>query len=290
MNALLKTGQIFYGTGIIAYGIQQLVILDFRPQILPAFPFWAHQHSVFAIVTGLAMVLLGGVITGMLKTKSLAPGNVCLYVGLYFFVLILTCQIPYLLFIYPHKLSHLGSWGDLLKELAFCGGAFVLAGSYKKEISSGREGHSFNLLIAKLAPVGRLFFCTTMFLFGCCHFAYSQFISLMVPKWLGMPEFWTYFGGVALIGAGFTIALKLFLKPVALLLATMLFLWFFLVHVPGAIANPAAGNGNAIVSAFDALLFCGVALVLSQTNKHPENKVAKASWPSNTVEKSRIRV
>jgi len=290
MNALLKTGQLFYGLGIVAYGIQQLVILDFRPQILPIFPAWAHQYSVFAIVTGLAMVLLGVVVVGLFKTNALELGRVCVYLGLYFFVLILTCHIPYLLFIYPHKLSHLGSWGDLLKELAFCGGAFVMAGSYAKDPSLGIQGRSASPYLNKLAPVGRLFFCTTMFLFGCCHFAYSQFISQMVPKWLGMPEFWTYFGGIALIGAGVAIALKLFSKPVSLLLAAMLFLWFFLVHVPSAIANPTGGKGNAIVSAFDALLFCGVALVLSQMKKQAANKVTNAAWFGDTIKKSRIRV
>jgi uncharacterized membrane protein YphA (DoxX/SURF4 family) len=285
MNALLKTGLLLYGMGIIAYGIQQLVILDFRPQILPLFPAWAHQYSVFAIVTGLAMILLGAVVTGLFKMKTLEPGRICLFLGLYFFVLILACHIPYLLFIYPHKLSHLGSWGDLLKGLAFSGGAFVMASSYRNEPSFGEKERSFSSLLEKLAPVGRLFFCTTMFLFGCCHFAYSQFISPMVPKWLGMPEFWTYFGGVALIGAGVAIAMKLFLKPVSLLLAAMLFLWFLLVHVPSALANPTAGSGNAIVSAFDALLFCGVALVLSQMKKQAANKVTKAAWPRDAVEK-----
>jgi uncharacterized membrane protein YphA (DoxX/SURF4 family) len=286
MNALLKTGRLFYGAGIIAYGIQQLVILDFRPQILPIFPAWAHQYSVFAIITGLAMILLGAVVAGLFKTKALEPGKVCLYLGLYFLVLILTCQMFYLLFIYPHKLSHLGSWGDLLKELAFCGGAFVMASSYRKEPFPDVQERPFSPFLEKLAPVGRLFFCTTMFFFGCCHFAYSQFISQMVPKWLGITEFWTYFGGVALIGAGVAIALTLFLKPVSLLLAAMLFLWFFLVHVPSAFANPTAGRGNTIVSAFDALLFCGVALVLSQMKKQSDRKVTKATWSRDDVEKS----
>jgi hypothetical protein len=48
----------------------------------------------------------------------------------------------------------------------------------------------------------------------------------------------------------------------------MLFLWFISLHVPNAIADPYAGRGNRIVSAFDALLFCGVALILSQSKKH----------------------
>jgi uncharacterized membrane protein YphA (DoxX/SURF4 family) len=261
MNAFIKTGRLFYGIGIIAYGIQQIVIRDFRPQILPIFPAWAH-HSVIAIVTGLAMILVGIVITGF-KIKGLNAGKICLYLGFYFFALIITCHIPYLLFVYPHKLSHIGSWGDLLKELAFSGGAFVMAGTYLKD-------HRIQIFL------GRLFFCTTMILFGCCHFAYIDSMTLMVPEWFGMREFWAYFGGVALIGAGTAIALKIFLKPVSLLLAAMLFIWFVVVHVPGAIANPAAGRGNSIVSAFDALLFCGIALALSQSKKHHASPVTGA--------------
>src|SRR4051794_27033789 len=118
MNALLKTGRQFYGLGIIAYGVQQIVIQDFRPQIVPLFPVWAHQFSVFPIVTGLAMILFGAVVAGLFKMKAFDARKACLYLGFYFSVLILSCHIPYLLFVYPHKLSHLGSWGDLLKELA----------------------------------------------------------------------------------------------------------------------------------------------------------------------------
>ena len=51
------------------------------------------------------------------------------------------------------------------------------------------------------------------------------------------------------------------------MLALMLFLWFILLHTPNAIANPYAGRGNAIVSAFDALLFSGTALILAYGNK-----------------------
>jgi uncharacterized membrane protein len=264
MNTLIKTGRLFYGSGIIAYGIQQIVIRDFRPQILPLFPAWAH-HSVIAIVTGLAMILAGIIITGLLKIKSLNARRTCLYLGFYFFALIVTCHIPYLLFVYPHKLSHLGSWGDVLKALAFSGGAFVMAGTYLKE---RQIHHSFSDFLERLVPAGRLFFCMTMILFGCCHFAYIEFMTLMVPEWFCMRAFWAYAGGVALIGTGTAIALKIFLKPVSLLLAAMLFIWFLVLHVPAAIANPQAGRGNAIVSAFDALLFCGVALALSQSKKH----------------------
>lgn len=290
MKPLQKTGRLFYGAGIIAYGLQQLVILDFRPQIISLFPEWVHQYSIFPIVTGIAMIMAGAVIAGLVRLKVFPPEKISLLLGFYFLTLILTCQIPYLLFVYPHKLSHLGSWGDLLKELAFCGGAFVLYGDYYSDRSAHSQQSAPANIHEWLIPLGRLFFCTTMILFGCCHFAYTNSISMLVPAWFGMPVFWTYFGGIALIGAGTAIALKLFLKTVALLLAVMLFLWFLFLHVPGAIANPSAGRGNAIVSAFDALLFCGVALVLSQTQKPVRNKAAAPTRPEGTKERSRLQV
>lgn len=273
---LIKVGRLFCGLGIISYGIQQIVIRDFRPQILPGFPAWAHEYSVFAILTGVIMVVIGLVISGLFKVNDANKKSICLYLGFYFLALIIVSHIPYLLFVYPHKLSHLGSWGDALKELAFSGGAFVMAGSFLNASSPPNKNNTFEFVLEKLIPFGRIFFCTTIILFGCNHFAYD--ISTMVPGWFGMPTFWSYFGGAALIASGTAIMFKIFLKPVALLLATMLFLWFVLLHVPGAIANPYISRGNLIVSAFDALLFCGTALVLSQLKTPTGNEASEVVW------------
>lgn len=265
MLNLNKAGRLFYGLAMIAYGIQQLVVLDFRPQILPGFPSWAHSVIVFPIVTGIFMILAGMMIAGIVRTSNALKKKVCFYLGCYFLALIFFSHIPYLLFVYPHKLSHLGSWGDLLKELAFAGASFTMAGSFLYSQASHEQSGTIDRTVQKMIPAGRLFYCTTIILFGCNHFAYD--ISFMVPKWFGMLTFWSYFGGAALISAGSAIMFKILLKPAALLLALMLFLWFVLVHIPGAVRDPYYAHGNAIVSAFDALLFCGTALVLSQLKK-----------------------
>lgn len=283
---LIKIGRLFFSLGIIAYGIQQIVIRDFRPQILPGFPAWAHEYSIFAIVTGIVMVIAGLIISGVFNVTEANKKNICLYFGFYFLALIIVSHIPYLLFVYPHKLSHLGSWGDALKGLAFSGGAFVMAGSFFDSQFAPNKNNFFELLLERLIPVGRIFFCTTIILFGCNHFVYD--ISTMVPKWFGMPTFWSYFGGAALILSGIAILFKIFLKPVGLLLALMLFLWFVSLHVPNAIADPYVGRGNRIVSAFDALLFCGVALVLSQSKKQSINKVSENVWASDARKRSGI--
>lgn len=283
-----KIGHLFFGIGITAYGIQQIVIRDFRPQIVPGFPAWAHEYSVFAIVTGIIMVFTGLIISGLFKVKRADKKSISLYLGFYFFALIIVSHIPYLLFVYPHKLSHLGSWGDALKELAFCGSAFIMAGSFSDAPSAGNNNSFIAVVPEKLIPWGRIFFCTTIILFGCNHFVYD--ISAMVPKWFGMPTFWSYFGGAALITSGIAIMFEIFLKPVALLLATMLFLWFVFLHVPNAIADPYVAYGNRIVSAFDALLFCGTALIISQLKKRTSKDASEIVWVDDTIKRSGINI
>ena len=162
-----------------------------------------------------------------------------------------------------------------------------MAGSFSGNVSPSNNNF-FESLLEKLIPIGRIFFCTTIILFGCNHFVYD--ISTMVPKWYGMPVFWSYFGGAALILSGIAILFKIFLKPVGLLLALMLFLWFVSLHVPNAIADPYVGRGNRIVSAFDALLFCAVALVLSQSKKQTINRVSENVWASDSRKRSGIGI
>ena len=112
--------------------MQQIVIKDFRPEILPPFPAWAHQYIIFPVLTGIALIIAGVIITGVFKTKKINPKKLCLYLGFYFLVLIILCHLPYTLILSPNKASHLGVWAEALKELAYCGGAFVMAGSFSQ--------------------------------------------------------------------------------------------------------------------------------------------------------------
>ena len=266
MKQLTKTGRLLYGIGIAAVGVHQLIIKDFRSEILPPLPAWAHTYKVFPILAGIALLFAGVVIGGLIKMKPVITKNICLYLGFCFLVLVITCQLPYILVFNPGKASGLAAWFDAGEELAYSGGAFVMAGSFTGNSMSGAGTNSFKLLLEKLVPFGRIFFAALMILFGCTHFVFTDFVSTMVPKWIGMPLFWTYFCGAALIGSGIAIIFKIWIKPVAFLLAGMLFLFFIFFHVPDAIANPYVSGGTEIVRAIIALLFCGTALVIGVTN------------------------
>ena len=266
MRQLIKTGRIFYSIGIVALGIHQLVIKNFRPDILPPFPAWAHQYTVFPILTGIVLIFAGIIISGFVKLKLVSTKNICLYSGFFCLALIITCHLPYILIFSPDKASHLEVWFGVGEAFAYCGGAFIMAGSFSENSFNGGRKNFFELLSEKLIPVGRIFYSLLILLFGCSHFVYTDYVSTMVPKSFGMPLFWTYFAGAALIGSGIAIIFKIWIKPIAFLLAIMLFLFIIFFHVPDAIANPYVANGNEIVRATVALLFSGIALVIALTN------------------------
>lgn len=261
---LMNMGRSFYGIGMIAFGIQQIIIRDFRPEILPPFPAWAHEYFVFPWITGIVLIIAGVIISGVSKIKDNTKKRICLYLGFYFLLLIIICHIPYNLIFSPNKAIHMGVWAPMLKELAYCGGAFAIAGSFENS-SITDSNISKQFFLQKLIPFGRIFFSTTMIIYGYSHYLYIDYIKLMVPGWFGFPVFWAYFAGTALICAGICIMFNIFIKPIAILLAIMIFLWFIFLHIPDAVRNPYLAKGNEIVSAFDALLFSGVAIVIAFT-------------------------
>jgi uncharacterized membrane protein YphA (DoxX/SURF4 family) len=266
MKKFIRTGRLLYCIGLVALGVHQLIIKDFRPEILPPFPAWAHRYLVFPILTGVALIFIGIIVSGLVTIRPVSTKNTCLYLGFCFLVLIITCHLPYILIFSPDKASRLDVWFGAGEELAYSGGAFVMAGSFSdKNFGEGRKG-SFKSLLEKLIPCGRIFYSILIILFGCSHFVFTDLVSTMVPKWFGMPLFWTYFAGVALIASGIAIIFKIWIKPIASLLAIMLFLFFIFFHVPDAITNPYKDGGTEIVRAIIALLFCGIALVIAFTN------------------------
>lgn len=262
MKGLIKIGRLFYGIGIIALGVHQLIIKDFRSEILSPFPAWAHEYSVFSILTSLVLIVTGIIISGIIKIKFIDTKKVCLYLGFGFLTAFVVSHLPYIFIFNTDKANITQIWINAIEELTYSGGAFVLAGSF----SSNKGENKFDAFLERLIPFGRIFYSLLMLLFGLSHFLFAQFVSTMVPKWLPGTMFWTYFVGVALICSGISIIFKLWIKPISLLLALMLMLFFLFFHIQDAVENPTVGGGNEIVRALIALLFCGIALVIALTN------------------------
>jgi hypothetical protein len=255
MEKLIKPARIAFCIGLAGMVIPQFFYGKFGVNFFPAWPglpwvaFWSCLFTLAVIAAAAAIILEKNG-----RTVSLILGGMLLAVYCFGY-------IPYELIISPYY-KYLGTWGDGLKESALAGGAFVVAGTFPKKVNA-KSTPMVNFL-EKLIPLGPLFFCITMVLYGISHFLYTKYISPLVPAWFpGSATFWTYFGGAALIGLGLAIMLRIKQRLAAALLGLMILIWLFIIHIPSVFSDPYGGNSNSVVSAFSALAFIAIAFLIA---------------------------
>jgi hypothetical protein len=157
---------------------------------------------------------------------------------------------------------HFGDWENAAKELALAGGAFVIAACYPEKNESGLIS-----FLKKLAPFGTILFSLTIISFSIDHFLFAKAAQDYVPSWIPYHLFWMYFAGIALLGSGIAIILKIKTSLIAFLLGIMIFSWFILLHTPRVIVSPVADLGDEVTSAFLALAYSGIAFVIAGATK-----------------------
>jgi uncharacterized membrane protein len=102
-----------------------------------------------------------------------------------------------------------------------------------------------------------------MAVFASQHFTNTKLVSLLVPKWIPGPVFWTYLVGTSLVAAALSIVVNKQAQLAATLLGTMLILFVLLLHIPNIIAHPKKVLTWAF--AFRDLAFSGGALAFAGT-------------------------
>ena len=82
-----------------------------------------------------------------------------------------------------------------------------------------------------LIYIGRILFGIIFIVFGLNHFFNASMLAGYVPVPGGI--FWVYLIGVALIAAGISLIMNKLVKISALLLAILLLIFVFSIHLPG---------------------------------------------------------
>ena len=237
--------------------IQQIFYSEFRPVI---FPPWQSSASWYIVCVYMASIILVTACVAIIFDKKTIQVSIVL--GIMLLLVFCFCQVPYMLLVNPYY-KHLGVWADAQKEIAFAGGAFVIAGSYITGTEEGLGRTFFAGSSGKLIPIGSLLFCSTMISFGLDHLFYPEGISLLVPRWIHGYMFWTYFAGAALIASGIAIILSIHVKLAAILLGVMILLWFIVLHIPRAIADPFGNKGNEVSSVLESFGFSGICYLMA---------------------------
>src|SRR5690349_5858846 len=219
-------GRLFYGVAVAGVGMLHLSSGVFRPLVSPipagdSYGFIIYIFGVYFVVSGMLIAF----------DKRLRITSIILAYVLILFIVF--SHFPWVFFLSPHGLE-LASFTNTLKLSAFTGGALLIAFGSRAENMPG----NFMAALARLAPFGKYFFCIMLLIFGIDHFVYRDFVSGLVPKWIPLPLFWTYFTGIALIGSALSIVTNVKVKLVARLLAIMLFIWLLTIHLVLAIRFP----------------------------------------------------
>jgi len=261
MDKLVKASRIAFCIGLAGMVAPQLFYGLFGNNFFPAWPHLPLVPVWVWLFTVAVLAACAAIIFGLKpKTAALLLGGLLLAVYIFGY-------FTYDLFVAQYN-NHLGTWADGLKEPALAGGALVLAGSLPVE--PGIQKSRVLQFLERLVPFGPFLFCLTMVLYGICHFLYTQYISPLVPGWIPGRTFWTYFGGAALVMSGIAVTFKIKLKITAFLLGLMIIIWLLIIHIPGAVNDPAGNHNNSIVSAFSALCFCATAFIISGMASRPK--------------------
>jgi uncharacterized membrane protein len=251
-NRLIFLGRLFFGVGLIAWGLQHLVAGDFVTRVVPSWPAWMPARTLWAYLIGAALIAAGMAIILQIKARAAA-----LIFGVMAFISFLFLHLP----LAARDVLWGGSWTGAGKALVMSSGAMCIAVSlaHAQHDTSSRVLGSAKVRRA-LVLYGRLCLGAFMVLCGIQHFIYVPSVASLVPAFIPGAVFWTYFAGVALILGGGGIVIPQVTWLAALLSGGMIFSWVFLVHIPLALREPS--NAGVMASVFEALAFSGVAFLL----------------------------
>lgn len=247
MSAPLQAGRVFYGVGMVAFGVQHLIYGDFVTRIVPALPSWMPERAPLAYVVGVMLIAAGLAILVRIRVRTAA-------------LILATLLALSVVLLYVPRLAadprQAGMITNMFKAIAFCGGALALARSVTSRVTVS-EG-----VIDRLLPLGRYLFASFLIVAGIQHFLYSTFVATLVPSWIPPNQlFWTYFAGGALIAGGLGIVLPRTTRLAATLSGLMIFLWVFLLHIPRALVD--VRNSNETTAVFEALAMSGIAFIIA---------------------------
>lgn len=262
MEDFSKIWRAFFALSVMGIAVQQFIFADMMAVIMPPhYPAWLAPRLLWTSVSSIGLIAASICILFEFKGR---PASLLL--GFVLLLLVLIFQVPGTQ--YP---GHIGSWINAFKEFTLAGGALVVAGS----LPADDNMPVFLKFTEKLIPAGKYMLAITLVTFGSTHFIYRDFCASLVPGWIPFHYFWSDFAGVALVSGGIGIILgmlgtsllffKHLSKLAARLVGIMIFLWFIMLHVPRAIADPHTGNGNEWTSVFEALAFSGIAFLIART-------------------------
>ncbi len=250
LDKLVVLGPVFFAASLATFGAEHLAgarfLMQLVPPWMPAHLFWAYFVGFALIAAAISLILLKCV---RLSAMSL---------GIMFFLFVLLVHVPRVAANPGDRIA----WAVVLRDLAFGGGAWALAGSQFRKT----EGSASNWLIR----MGRYCVAIPVIFFGIEHFLHPKFapgvpLEKVTPSWVPFPVLWAYLAGAVLLVAGVALFVNKRARIGAISIGLVMTLLTFLLYLPIlATATQSSAMTEGINYVADTLLFAGTALLLAR--------------------------
>jgi uncharacterized membrane protein len=240
-RAAFAVSLAFLGVLHVVFGENLARMLPAWPDGLPARPVWAHAAGV-----------LIAVVAGALLLRRDARG-VGVALGAILLVPVLALHIPRAL-----PTGQFGdAWLNVLKWLAMAAGPVVVV-SFAPPAQELSRRDRLVQAVTRATP-----WLLGAFMLGSAilHVRFAGFVAQLMQPWMPWRLFWTYFAAVALAAGAFGLIIPRTARLAGLLTSLMILSWFFLVHTPRMLVDPAGPVGWSEMA--ESLAFSAMALLLA---------------------------
>lgn len=243
LEKVIALGPVFVAAPLAAFGAEHLAGAQFIIQVVPT---WMPGRLFWVYFVGLALVVAAISLVLMKYVRWSAT-----LLGVMFFLFVLMVHLPRVAANPRDRIA----WAVALRDLAFGGGAWALAGTV--------------LGSSRLTMIGRLCIVIPVLFFAVEHFLHPEFapgvpLGKLTPSWIPIGPFWGYVTGAVLLvtGAGMLVEKKTRTAATWLgMWITLLVLFIYLPILFMATKPPEITEGLNYVA--DTLLFGGTALLLA---------------------------
>jgi uncharacterized membrane protein YphA (DoxX/SURF4 family) len=247
LDKILPFGRLFYA---IPMGVFGTFHLTHAAEVARLVPRWMPLHLFWTYLVGIA--LIDASLSIILEEYA---GLAATLLGCMFLLFVVLMHIHNIEATHGARLF----WAIGLRDLAFSGGAFAVAGSQLKRTSADDASW--------LVTLARFFVGIPAIVFGVEYFLHPTIepgvpLEKLMPNWVPGPLFWGYLTGAALIVCGACIVANKKARLAAIVLGIVILFFVVFLYIPITISNP-SDIDSGLNSFADTLAFSGTALVLA---------------------------
>ncbi len=260
LDKILPFGRLFYAIPMGVFGTEHFTDTKLIASLVPR---WMPWHTFWVYVVGTALIAAALSIVVQKYSRLAAT-----LLGIMFLLFVALMHIHNIVASHGARLF----WTIAVREIAFSGGAFAVAGAQMKRTAS--DGAPW------LVTLARFFVGIPAIVFGVEQFLHPTIapgvpLDKITPAWVPGQLFWAYLTGAALIICGACIAVNMKARLAATLLGIAVLLTVIFIYLPIMIAD-LSNIGDGLNFVADTLAFSGAALILADAIRERTSYEASA--------------